>query len=120
MNKKIMKAISIVAIILVSIMVATTCFAEVDPAKIDGKDAKVNTDKIGNVGNQIATIIRNVGIVAAVLILMVLGIKYMIGSAEEKAEYKKTMIPYIVGAVILFGASGIAQAVIAFSNGVAG
>ena len=47
----------------------------------------------------------------SVIVLLVLGIKYMIGSAEEKAEYKKTMIPYLVGAVLVFGASAIAQVV---------
>ena len=29
----------------------------------------------------------------------------MMGSAEEKAEYKKTMLPYLIGAVIVFAAS---------------
>lgn len=121
MNKKVMRIISIVLTIVCVAFIASTCFAaEIDPKIINGKDAKVDTTKIGNIGNQIATIIRNVGIVAAVIIIMVLGIKYMIGSAEEKAEYKKTFIPYIVGALLLFGASGIAQAVISFSNGVTG
>ena len=27
---------------------------------------------------------------------------------EEKAEYKKTMIPYIIGAVLIFAASNVA------------
>ena len=43
---------------------------------------------------------------------MVIGIKYMMGSAEEKAEYKKTMIPYLVGAIILFAAVNIAGVVV--------
>ena len=62
-------------------------------------------------------ILQTVGVVAAVVILMVLGIKYMMGSAEEKAEYKKTMIPYIVGAILIFGASTIANMVYNFANG---
>jgi len=48
---------------------------------------------------------------------MVLGIKYMMGSAEEKAEYKKTMIPYIIGAILLFAATTIANAIYTFANG---
>ena len=52
----------------------------------------------------------------AVVVLLVLGIKYMMGSASEKAEYKKTMIPYLVGALLIFGASAIAKAVIAISE----
>ena len=43
------------------------------------------------------------------IILVVLGIKYMMGSAEEKAEYKKTMIPYVVGAILIFLAPMIAN-----------
>ncbi|MEI3401230.1 MAG: hypothetical protein V8R51_02250 [Clostridia bacterium] len=45
---------------------------------------------------------QTVGIVLSVVILIILGIKYMMGSAEEKAEYKKTMIPYLIGAVSVF------------------
>ena len=44
----------------------------------------------------------------------------MMGSASEKAEYKKTMIPYVVGAVILFGASAIAGAVVDLAGGITG
>ena len=57
-----------------------------------------------------------IGIIVAVVVLLVLGIKYMMGSASEKAEYKKTMIPYLVGALLIFGASAIAKAVIAISE----
>jgi hypothetical protein len=35
----------------------------------------------------------------------------MMGSAEEKADYKKSMIPYLVGAVLVFAASTIAGVV---------
>lgn len=119
MSKKTMKLISVITLILCVIMVATTCFADVDPSQINGK-ANINTGKIVSAGNQIATIIRTVGIVASVIILMILGIKYMMGSAEEKAEYKKTMIPYVVGAVILFGASALAGAVVQLAQGITG
>ena len=48
-----------------------------------------------------------VGIVISITMVSVLGIKYMIGSVEEKAEYKKTMIPMIIGAILLFTTSTI-------------
>jgi len=41
----------------------------------------------------------------AVGAMMVIGIKYMSGSLEEKANYKKKMVPYLVGCVILFRSS---------------
>ena len=48
-----------------------------------------------------------VGSGVAVIALIILGIKYMMGSVEEKAEYKKTMMPYVIGALMVFGASAI-------------
>ena len=40
------------------------------------------------------------------------------GSAEEKAEYKKTMIPYIIGAILVFAASAIASIVMGISKNI--
>jgi len=42
---------------------------------------------------------------------MILGLKYMLGSTEERASYKKSMIPYIVGAVLLFAAVSLTSLV---------
>ena len=67
-----------------------------------------NTSGIVNLGSQIIGVVRTVGVLVAVVILLILGIKYMMGSAEEKADYKKSMIPYLVGAVLIFAASSIA------------
>lgn len=52
-------------------------------------------------------VINAVGVICSVIILCIIGIRYMLGSVEEKAEYKKTMLGYIVGAVLLFTASTI-------------
>ena len=31
----------------------------------------------------------------------------MMGSLEERAEYKKTLMPYVIGAVMMFAASSL-------------
>ena len=114
---KMKKLLCIVLIVLCIVMVASTCFAasEIKPEDISGT-ANVDMGGVKTFGDKLATIIRSVGVVVAVIVIMVLGIKYMMGSAQEKAEYKKTMIPYLVGAVLLFGATTIAGAVIDFST----
>ena len=76
-----------------------------------------NTEGLVNVGGNIVSVITTIGIIVAVIVLLVLGIKYMMGSAAEKAEYKKTMIPYLVGAVLIFAASTIANVVYQFAIG---
>lgn len=66
---------------------------------VNGSDAQKVTEK----ASLILTIITNVGIVLAVLMSAILGIKYMLGSVEEKAEYKKDLLPYFIGSILLFG-----------------
>ena len=57
----------------------------------------------------VLTSITNIGMVFAILMLAILGIKYMLGSIEEKADYKKDLIPYLVGAGLLFGITTIVK-----------
>ena len=51
--------------------------------------------------------INLIGIAISVIVLALIGIKYMLGSVEEKADIKKLLIPYIVGCIVVFGAFGI-------------
>ena len=62
------------------------------------EEPKTLNDKAG----VILGVIRVIGTLISVGVLMVLGIKYMMGSVEEKAEYKKTFTLYIIGAFLLF------------------
>lgn len=67
-----------------------------------------------NAGKQIMGVISAVGVVVSVVVLAALGIKYMLGSAVERAEYKNTLGPYLIGAAITFGASTIVQIIYLF------
>ena len=123
---KISKVISILMIIMtivssLSIVMASgadTGTGLFTPSEVDPEKGSTNVGSINTIGNDIIRIVQAVGIVASVIIIAVLGIKYMMGSAEEKAEYKKTMIPYIVGAVLLFAASAFAQVIYNFASGI--
>lgn len=53
-------------------------------------------------GNTVLGIIHTIGVLVAVGVLMILAIKYMLGSTEQRATYKKSMLPYLVGAILLF------------------
>ena len=123
------KTMKILSIILVVTMMLVVSMGTVSLAggSSSGQDStgvvddlfsggNADTSGIQVVGANIVSIITTIGIIVAVIVLLVLGIKYMMGSAAEKAEYKKTMIPYLIGAVLIFGASAIAKAVIAMSE----
>lgn len=73
-----------------------------------------------NVQNKVNIIIGAIkygGSIISVVALLVIGIKYMLGSIEEKAEYKKTMIPYLIGIILLFAGSQIVSVIYNVSQG---
>lgn len=106
------KTVKIITILLVAIMLttfATSVFAA--DVSFDSLSANYqgNSDKLVSKANNIMGLIRNVAIIASVIILMVLGVKYMLGSVEEKAEYKKSFVPLIVGIVLVVSATAVAS-----------
>lgn len=121
------KSIKVISTLLLAIMlvasIATTAFAAVNLnttiSNIENQNLNGNADgPITKVGGNIVNIIQIVGIVIAVIVLLVIGIKYMIGSASEKAEYKKTMIPYVVGAVLVFAGTSLVKVIYSLATAV--
>ena len=119
--KKQVKVLSIALIVLTVLLAISNVVLATDiPGKIDQiakGNSSADTSKVVNLGATIVTIMKTVGIVVAVVLLLILGIKYMMGSAEEKAEYKKTMIPYLVGAILIFASTTIVNVVYNIANG---
>ena len=116
MNKKVKTIINVflILIVLSSIFLNVAVFAAngaPNPTKFKGS-SNADTSGIEKIGNQVITIVSTIGSVASVIVLIVLGLKYMMGSAEEKAEYKKTMLPYVIGAILTFGITNILAIVI--------
>lgn len=68
-----------------------------------------NTTSMQELAGKILGFIRNIALIGGVVIIAVLGLKYMMGSLEEKSEYKKSMIPLIVGIVVVMSATTIAK-----------
>lgn len=112
MNKKITKIISIFFLIFTILGVINTVNAL-------GLDAVTgmpglytttgNNDQSGAVkmGNFIVSIVRYVGQGIAIITLIIIGIRYIFASVEQKAEYKKSMLPYVIGAILLFAGASV-------------
>ena len=110
------KVVKIVSTLLIAVMLVATLSQVILAADtaIDNLESKTEweSDEINGVKNiavKVITAIRNISVIVAVVMISVLGIKYMIGSAEEKAGYKKTFIPLIVGAILVVSAAQIAK-----------
>ena len=116
-NKKVLSLVTIILLVVMILMptfvMASDPLENLDAYKPSGTTGTKVAQKAGNILNVITVI----GIVVGVITLIVIGIKYMVGTVQEKAEYKKTMIPYLVGIVLLLGASGIVKAIASFKLG---
>lgn len=113
-NNKAIKLIITILVIFVTLLNFSIMVygvgVEDNPGKY--KPARPNDDTIGETdlrtrANTILGVVNVVGVFVSVATLIIIGIKYMIGSVEEKAEYKKTMITYLIGALLVFAVTTI-------------
>lgn len=101
--KKISKIVTVLLIIATIFSAFSIVFAS---------DVKIPTGNNGGYANSgLDTTVSNViGIVqficyaAAVVMIVMLGVKFMTASPDGKAEIKKSAIIYVVGAVLVFAA----------------
>ena len=99
--KKINKILTVLIIVFLMVSICSQVFA-IDPSTYQPSDpTKEESDIFMSKVGIILGAVRNVGVIVAVITLTIIGIKYMLGSVEEKANYKATMMPYIIGCVLL-------------------
>ncbi len=60
--------------------------------------------------------LRNMSIIITILVITVLGIQFMLGSVEEKANYKKSAINIIVGVVFITLVTSIVDVIFSAFN----
>jgi len=97
-------------IILITLLIATclisfsNVYAIDDPNVYKPTDpAKTDYDTTFKKAGVILGTVRSLGAVVSVLGIAVLGIRYMFGSLEQKANYKETMVPFVIGIAITVG-----------------
>lgn len=108
--KRIKTSLLILILIIITIMFPSVsrASATINPNSYE-PDKLQESDVSGfeTFGGRIAGIIQIIGTMVSVGTMIILGIRYVAASADEKAEYRERMIPYFIGAVLLFGASNI-------------
>ena len=102
-TKNITKIVTFIMIIMMLLTISANVFAA---TTINTYTSADNT-AFDTIWTKIVGVIRSAGYAVSVGALVALGIKYMIGSTEERSEYKKSMIPYVVGAVLVFSTATI-------------
>ena len=92
------------------------CFSQTIFASWDPKIQNLADGEIGKAGNRaidifgaIINIIQVTGMGIAVVVLVVIGIKYTMASVSEKAEIKNRAHNYVLGCVLIFSGAAILQ-----------
>lgn len=116
----------VLVILLISFVFIPKTFAFADIIE-DGNDfldsgeseeEVINETKLKKVSSKIYNILLVCGIGAAVIVGAVLGITFILSSAEGKAKVSETLVPYIIGCVVVFGAFTIWKLTINIGNNV--
>ena len=77
-----------------------------------GVTTTIDDEVLGDTSDFLYNVLLGIGMIIAVIVGMVLGIKYMLATSEEKAEIKQTLPAYILACVIVFGAFAIWRLVV--------
>lgn len=103
MKKTITKLIILISIIL--ILFSNNVLAIGNLEQYNPEPTINSSDSFITKAQPVLGFIQNAGIITALIALAIIGLKYIITSPEGKADYKKEMIPYIVGCFMLGGVS---------------
>lgn len=108
---KLNKVLIILIVIFLMIFISGRVYA-IDYTNLEEYKKPITEDEtIINKGKVIVSIFQGVGNIVSVGALIVIGIKYMISSVEEKAAMKESLIIYVIGAILVFGISNISQVI---------
>jgi len=118
------KVVSILILLLVISMSFSTVYAGSGiNSIITSMNGASNIASIAGSGSNMMNTINNViglmqiaGTGIALVVVTLLGIKYMLASPSEKAETKKIIMPILIGCVLLFGGVNIMAAVAELST----
>ena len=124
---KVMKMLAILVMATLIVATVSTSVFATDGTKANSDTYDVNqfagkgadagtTGAAQNIIGAIISVIQIIGTGVAIIMLVVLAIKYISAAPGDKAEIKKHAVVYVVGAVVLFAAAGILQIVKTFAQ----
>lgn len=91
---------------------------EPDYNALEGQHAANAENKVYSVMGAVINIISVIGVGIAIVMLIWLGIRYVnMYTPEQKAEIKKQIPTYILGAVLIFSASALLKIIQVFVDG---
>lgn len=79
---------------------------------VDDDSPVISEDNLQGMSNMLYNTLLVIATIIAVIVGLVIAIQFMTGSVGERAKIKETLIPYIAGCIVIFGAFGIWKLVV--------
>lgn len=102
-----MKKLIVTVTIIIQILFVNSCYASLVVSSF--KPSGSVPQNIVNYGNSIVGVFQVLGTIIAIGILTYIGIKLVTSAPSDKADIKSKMVPYIVGAIMIFSMPYLAQ-----------
>lgn len=117
MKKNIIKILTMILIVFMLANITSLVYAsDINPSDFAGIYTKTGVSDLDNKTGKILNVVQIVGTSVSLVALLVLGMRYMLSSPNEKASIKEKLIPYVIGTIIFFAASNLVAIVIKFAQ----
>ncbi len=113
-----MKKTKIITLLFILfLLIGTSVTYAVDLSPLDNLNTRTDIDgKIDSIRGNAIAIMQVIGVSVAVVMLVVVAIKYMSSAPNDRAEVKKHLVPYAIGAIFIFGSVAIVQIIKGFAE----
>lgn len=81
-----------------------------------GSSSDISSTNLQKTSKSINKALLFISFVVVAIVGISLGIKFMMAGVEEKADVKKSLVTFVIGCVVAYGAYGIWAAVLRFLN----
>lgn len=122
--KRMLKIVSVLMIVMIVMVIfSNTTLAAINwKSSIDtmanASDKSSASQSAQNIVGSIIAVTRVIAVGIAIIMLVVLAMKYMMAAPGDKADIKKHAVIYVVGAIVLFAAQGILGIISQFAGSI--
>lgn len=67
----------------------------------------ISEDSLKNISNAVSSILLTIAVAVTFISIAAMGINFAIQTVEDKAKIKESMVPWLIGVFVSFGAYGI-------------
>ena len=124
MKSKISKIFLILVLVIFMVNITNISFATtLEDVLSGGKDfissgenngVSINSTNLKETSNSIYNTLLMISFVVVAVVGIYLGIKFMMSGVEEKADVKKSLVVFVIGCIVIYGAFGIWKVLVTF------